>query len=181
MDTLYGTMEDSLFEQFKRIKLLVCDVDGVFSDGSIYMGNQGEELKAFNTKDGYGVKAIQALGITVAIITGRKSHIVQQRMTSLGVEHIIQGEEDKATAIAALINQLNLTESQVASVGDDMPDVGMFKHSLIGIAPADAHPYVKNQANYITQVDGGKGAVREICDIMLQAHGCVEGILSSST
>lgn len=180
MKTLYGNIEESLVEKFRAIKLFACDVDGVFSDGQIYMGNQGEELKAFNTKDGYGIKAIQKLGITVAIITGRKSQIVEQRMRSLGVEHIIQGEEDKETAILSLMTDLGLSKAQVASIGDDMPDVGMFKHSSIAIAPQDAHPYVIQQSHYKTSMGGGKGAVREVCDIILQIHDQHTEIQSSS-
>lgn len=180
MQTLYGEIDSQLFSMFKDIKLLVCDVDGVFSDGQIYMGNAGEELKAFNTKDGYGIKAIQKLGITVAIITGRQSNIVEQRMTALGVEHIIQGEEDKETAIVKIMKHLQINNGQVASMGDDMPDLGMFRHSAIAICPNDGHPHVKKYSQYVTTLGGGKGAVREVCDIILQAHQQESKILSAS-
>ena len=135
------------------------------------MGNQGEELKAFHTRDGFGVKALVSAGVTVACITGRNSHIVSQRMRALNVAHIIQGQEDKSTALHNLVTELNLTPDEVAAVGDDMPDIGMFAHASVKIAVNDAHPYVLEQANWITTKPGGFGAVREICDTLLQAKG----------
>ncbi|MFW8592203.1 3-deoxy-manno-octulosonate-8-phosphatase KdsC [Glaciecola sp. 2405UD65-10] len=169
--TLYQAVPSKIFDACKQIKLVVFDVDGVFSDGSIYLGNNGEEYKAFNTKDGYGVKALKSCGIDVAVITGRDSAIVKNRMSALGVKHLVQGREDKHTALTDLLNQLKLETSQVASMGDDMPDVGMYRLSAIKVAVNDAHPYVKQQANFITTLGGGKGAVREFCDLLLQAHG----------
>ncbi|MFT4732218.1 MAG: 3-deoxy-D-manno-octulosonate 8-phosphate phosphatase (KDO 8-P phosphatase) [Gammaproteobacteria bacterium] len=171
VDTLYGQIDADLFQRFKAIELLVCDVDGVFSDGTILLGSQGEELKAFNTKDGYGIKALVKIGIKVAVITGRKSSIVEQRMTALNVDHIMQNREDKLTAINELITEFGYTNATIASIGDDMPDLGMFSASAIGIAVADAHPFVKKQATFCTTLPGGRGAVREICDIILQAKG----------
>ena len=180
VDTLYGQIDKPLFETFARIKLLVCDIDGVFSDGRIYMGNDGEELKAFNTLDGYGLKAIMNLGVQVAVITGRSSNIVKNRMTALGVQHIIQGQEKKQDAIKQLQQQLNISAEYTASVGDDMPDVGMFKESTLPISVSNGHPFVKNQAKYVTVQKGGFGAVREVCDILLQAKGELDVIHGSS-
>ncbi len=180
IDTLYGPIDAALFERFKRIKLLVCDVDGVFSDGTILLGNQGEELKAFNTKDGYGIKALAKIGVKVAVITGRQSSIVQERMTALNVAHIMQNREDKLSAINELITQFKYAKTTIASVGDDMPDLGLFSASEIGIAVADAHPFVKQQATFCTILPGGRGAVREICDIILQAKGKLEDIHGAS-
>lgn len=168
--TLYGEIPTSLYEKLSHIKLLVCDVDGVFSDGRIYLGNAGEELKAFHTRDGYGVKALIKCGIEVAIITGRQSRIVAERMTSLTVKHIIQGQENKQDAILQLMETLGVSIDQVASIGDDMPDIGMFSQSSVKIAVNDAHPSVKAQANWITSHGGGFGAVREVCDTLLQAN-----------
>ncbi|MDC8830067.1 3-deoxy-manno-octulosonate-8-phosphatase KdsC [Alteromonas gilva] len=178
--TLYDVLPESLYNQLRNIALLVCDVDGVFSDGRIYLGNQGEELKAFHTRDGYGVKALVNSGIDVAVITGRRSQIVAERMQALKVKHIIQGEENKADALAALLNTLQLTPAQVAAVGDDMPDTGMYAHSAVNIAVKDAHPAVLQQANWITTQRGGFGAVREICDTLLQANDALDGIQGSS-
>lgn len=180
IQTLYGNIDAVLFEQFKNIKLLVCDVDGVFSDGTILLGNQGEELKAFNTKDGYGIKALAKVGVKVAVITGRTSRIVEQRMTALNVEHIMQNREDKLAAINELKTEYGYQTEEIASVGDDMPDIGMFAASEISIAVADAHPLVKKQAIFCTSLPGGRGAVREICDIILQAKGKLNEIHGAS-
>lgn len=178
--TLYTIMPSVLFDALSNIKLLVCDVDGVFSDGRIYLGNDGEELKAFHTRDGYGVKALVSHGINVAVITGRRSAIVESRMKALNVAHIIQGEENKFDALKHLMNELELAPENIAVVGDDMPDTGMYELAEVKIAVADAHPYVKNQANWITTLPGGFGAVREISDTLLQAKGIENGIFGAS-
>lgn len=179
-ETLYTSFQSSFKIQLQHIKLLVCDIDGVFSDGNIYLGNQGEELKAFNTKDGYGIKSLVRSGVSVAVITGRRSNIVEQRMRSLEVNHIIQGEENKQQALIQLMATLKLSQQQVATMGDDVPDTGMFNVSSINIAVADAHPIVKQQANWITTINGGRGAVREVCDTLLQANDCLHGIQAAS-
>lgn len=178
--TLYGPLSDTLFAKLAEIKLLVCDIDGVFSDGRIYLGNDGEELKAFHTRDGYGVKAVIKQGITFAVITGRRSAIVQNRMQSLTVPYIIQGQEDKATALSELCQTLGLAPHQVAAMGDDMPDLGMYDYADIRIAVKDAHPQVAAKANWITRLPGGFGAVREVCDTLLQAHGVLDVIHGAS-
>ncbi len=174
ISTLYKDVSEDLFERCKNIKLIAFDVDGVFSDGNIYMGNNGEELKAFNTKDGYGVKALNRSGITTAIITGRKSTIVEQRMRALGVKHLFQGREDKHKALMELLRITGYNQNQVASVGDDMPDLEMFNLSALKFAVVDAHPMIVQKADYVTTLQGGKGAVREICDLFLQAKGLLE-------
>jgi 3-deoxy-D-manno-octulosonate 8-phosphate phosphatase (KDO 8-P phosphatase) len=180
VSTLYGEIEQSVMNKFADITLLVCDVDGVFSDGTILLGNQGEELKAFNTKDGYGIKALSNIGVDVAVITGRQSQIVADRMQALNVKHIMQNREDKQAAIQELMQRYGYSSSQIASVGDDMPDIGMFLESEIGIAVADAHPMVKLKATFSTSLDGGRGAVREICDLILQAKGKLDQIHGAS-
>ncbi|WP_088330527.1 3-deoxy-manno-octulosonate-8-phosphatase KdsC [Lacimicrobium sp. SS2-24] len=179
--TLYSDIPSSLFAQFANIKLLVCDVDGIFSDGRIYLGNQGEEFKAFHTLDGYGVKAVMKVGIDVAVITGRRSQIVEDRMTSLGIRHIIQGAEDKHQALEQLLEQHPYHLEQVAAMGDDMPDLGLFRHAGLRISVPQGHPFVQQQADYVTQRSGGFGAVREVCDLLLQAQGKLSLIHGSST
>lgn len=178
--TLYGAKPSALMDKFSRIKLLACDVDGVFSDGRIYMGNDGEELKAFHTKDGFGIKALLKIGVRVAVITGRESTIVHKRMSALGVEHIIQGCEQKYDALLALQKQLKIGKESTASIGDDMPDVGMFSLSHVAIATCDAHPFVKKQALYTTTINGGFGAVREVCDLILHAKGQLTKVSGTS-
>lgn len=178
--TDYGEISESLFEHFNNCKLLVCDVDGVFSDGRIYLGNDGEELKAFHTRDGYGVKALLAMEIEVAVITGRNSQIVQQRMEALGVAHILQGTEQKAIALQELQNKLGVTMSETIAIGDDIPDLGMFDNAQVGVAVSDAHPTVIKFSQYVTQKLGGFGAVREIADLILHAKNSLHSVESSS-
>lgn len=170
METLYGDISEHVFEQAKKIKLLVCDVDGVFSDGRIYLGNDGEELKAFHTKDGFGMKALEKSGVMTAVITGRRSNIVKNRMTALNVTHIVQGEEDKLPALKDIAATENLSLDEIAFIGDDCPDLPCIKAVGLGVAVADAHPAVINAANYKTFTRGGFGAVRELCDLIMQAQ-----------
>ena len=171
IDTPYGNVSTDIFERAQKIKLFVCDVDGVFSDGRIYLGNDGEELKAFHTKDGFGLKAIMQQGIEVAIITGRESTIVKNRMTALGIKYIFQGKDDKLTVYKSLLQELSLKPEQTAYIGDDVVDLPVMKMSGLGIAVNDAHPLVIQKADLITTVKGGFGAVREVCDLFLQCHG----------
>jgi len=170
IETPYGKVTKEIFQCAQQIKLFVCDVDGVFSDGRIYLGNDGEELKAFHTKDGFGLKAIMQQGIEVAIITGRQSNIVENRMSALGVKHIYQGKDDKLTVYRSLLEKLQLTPEQTAYIGDDVVDLPVMNIAALGIAVNDAHPLVRQKADLITTTNGGFGAVREICDLFLQCH-----------
>jgi 3-deoxy-D-manno-octulosonate 8-phosphate phosphatase (KDO 8-P phosphatase) len=171
MNTLYGDIDTQILTRAKKITLLVCDVDGVFSDGRIYLGNDGEELKAFHTKDGFGIKALSASGVTVGIITGRNSSIVATRMKALNVAHVIQGQEDKFPALSELAQQLNIPLKEIAYIGDDIPDLSCIESVGLGISVADAHPQVLNSAHYVTFTRGGFGAVREVCDLIMQSQG----------
>ena len=179
-NTLYGDVEQAVLSQAKKIKLLACDVDGVFSDGRIYLGNGGEELKAFHTKDGFGIKALGNSGVAVAIITGRNSAIVANRMSALNVKHIIQGQEDKLPALINLSEQLGLQANEIAYIGDDIPDLDCIIHVGLGIAVQDAHPVVLAKADYATFVRGGFGAVREVCDLIMQAQGTLASATGAS-
>ena len=169
--SLYGPIATTVWRNLAKIQLLICDVDGVLSDGAIYLGNQGEEYKSFNTKDGFGIKALLNAGIEVAIITGRDSRIVAERMKSLGVQRVYQGQSDKMISYQALLADLDLTPEQVAYIGDDVVDLPVMLHCGLGVAVADAHPLVRKQANYVTRLKGGRGAVRELCDLVLDARG----------
>jgi 3-deoxy-D-manno-octulosonate 8-phosphate phosphatase (KDO 8-P phosphatase) len=180
LDSLYGKVAPSVWQKAQRIKLFVCDIDGVFSDGRIYLGNNGEELKAFHTKDGYGIKALGASGVDVAVITGRKSTIVQTRMTALNVKHIVQGEENKLPALKAMIASLQLTPEQVAYIGDDMPDFDCLNYVGFSIAVNDAHPAILNLCNYTTYIRGGFGAVRETCDLIMQSQNTLADATGAS-
>jgi len=180
MNTLYGNVSDKVINKAQNIKLFICDIDGVFSDGRIYLGNNGEELKAFHTKDGYGVKALGASGVDVAVITGRQSNIVQNRMTALNVKHIVQGEENKLPALKKILATLNLTPDQVAYIGDDMPDYECMAYIGLSIAVNDAHPQILQLAHYTTYTRGGFGAVREVCDLIMQTQGTLANATGAS-
>ncbi len=179
-DSLYGKIESNTVHKAAQIKLLVCDVDGVFSDGRIYLGNDGEELKAFNTKDGFGIKALGQSGVDVAVITGRESNIVEKRMTALGVKFIIQGEEDKLPALQKIANSLQLSHEQIAYIGDDIPDIDCIEYVGLGVAVQDAHPLVRRAADYRTFINGGFGAVRELCDLIMMSQNTLENATGSS-
>ncbi len=164
---LYQPLSLDAQTRAKKVKLLICDIDGVFSDGRIYLGNQGEELKAFNTKDGFGIKALINSGFEVAVITGRHSQIVQQRMTSLTVQHIYQGQENKLQAYQELKDKLNVTDEQIAYIGDDGPDLPVMEQVGFAVAVNDAHPLIKRVSHYTTMLPGGFGAVRELTDLLM--------------
>lgn len=180
-ESWYGPIAVELLNKLSQINVLICDVDGVFSDGRIYLGNQGEELKAFHTRDGLGVKALRSAGIEVAVITGRTSQLVATRMQALGVPFIYQGQEQKQAAFADILQQLQLTPAQAAYIGDDSPDLPLIRAAGVGIAPCDAHPEVRLTADYVTQCRGGFGAVREIADLILFAHNKLQHVMESST
>lgn len=168
---LYQPVTAEVAKRAAQIKLLICDVDGVFSDGRIYLGNNGEELKAFHTRDGYGIKALRQAGIEVAVITGRNSAIVEQRMTSLTVPYIYQGQENKMAAFGQLLQHLQLTAENIAYIGDDLADWEVMQHCGLAVAVNDAHPYLQHHAHVKTSLPGGYGAVRELCDLLLIAQG----------
>lgn len=170
VQTLYGEVEQSIVDIAKDIKLLICDVDGVFSDGRIYMGNQGEELKTFHTRDGYGIKSLMNAGIEIAIITGRRSQIVENRMTALGVSLIYQGQDDKVKAYYDICEKLNINPEHTGYIGDDLIDWPVMEKVALKVCVADGHPLLAQRANYVTTIKGGHGAVREVCDLILQAR-----------
>jgi len=174
IDTCYGPVEEFVLRRACDIRLLICDVDGVLSDGLIYQGNQGEELKAFNVRDGYGIRCLLTSGIEVAIITGRSAKLVEDRCKTLGITHLYQGQSDKLLAFEALLDTLSLTAAQVAYIGDDLIDWPVMARVGLGIAVADAHPLLLPKADYVTHIAGGRGAVREVCDLLLLAQGKLE-------
>ncbi|WBA11992.1 3-deoxy-manno-octulosonate-8-phosphatase KdsC [Salinivibrio kushneri] len=171
IDTLYGPVAADVFQRAAAIKLLICDIDGVFSDGRVYMGNHGEELKAFHTRDGYGIKSIMNAGIEVAVITGRQSQIVANRMQALGVQHVYQGQSDKLSAYQDLCRHIDVLPAHTAYIGDDLIDWPVMEKVGLACCVADGHPLLKRRAHFVTQTGGGFGAVREVCDLMLEARG----------
>ncbi|MEP5764807.1 MAG: HAD hydrolase family protein [Halieaceae bacterium] len=158
-------------EKARNVQLLVLDVDGVLSDGSLLYGSEGEEIKAFYTADGLGIKMLQGQGVQVAIITGRKSDIVLRRATELGIAHLVQGRDDKLVALGELLSQLQLDLSAVAYMGDDLPDLSAIQACALGMTVADGDEFVAAHADWRSQRAGGRGAVREACEFILQAQG----------
>jgi len=171
VETCYGPVSQQVMAQAQNIKLLICDVDGVMSDGVIYQGNNGEELKAFNVRDGYGIRCLLTSGIEVAIITGRKAKLLEDRCATLGITHLYQGQTDKLLAFRELLDTLSLSANQVAYIGDDLIDWPVMAEVGLSVTVADAHPILLPRAHYVTRIAGGRGAVREICDLILIAQG----------
>lgn len=155
----------------KNIRLLALDVDGVLSDGRVIYASDGSELKAFNIKDGLGIKLLQRAGITVAIITGRQSAVVGRRAAELGIAHLVEGREDKLTALNELREHLNLSLAECAYMGDDLPDLGAIGAAGLGLTVADAVAEVRAVADWCSSANGGAGAVREACEWLLQLRG----------
>jgi len=163
-------VEAELLERARRIRLLVLDVDGVLTDGRLHISATGEEVKIFHVRDGSGLVALQRAGIAVAIISGRDSAAVTRRAIELGIGHVRQGIGDKGAVLDALCLELGLAKHELACVGDDTPDIPMFDRAGIAVAVADAHPDAVAHADWVTQARGGRGAVREICDLLLAAR-----------
>ncbi len=160
-----------LIEIVSGIKLLILDVDGVLTDGSIILDDGGNELKAFYVRDGHGIKMLSAIGVKVAIITGRYSKVVERRAHELGITEIYQRCHIKSVAYEDLKEKLNVSDSEIAYIGDDIVDISIMKRVGLPIAVADATEETKAEAVIITTKPGGRGAVREICDLILKAKG----------
>lgn len=152
------------------IRLVAFDVDGVFTDGRFYLSNDGVESKAFHTQDGFGIRRLLGAGITVAVISGRKSGAVEKRMLELGVNYVVQGCGDKVAALNEIIATLNISAAECAYVGDDIPDLPLLEHVGCSIAVANAVPALHQQCDYSTSASGGQGAVREVCELVLGAQ-----------
>jgi 3-deoxy-D-manno-octulosonate 8-phosphate phosphatase (KDO 8-P phosphatase) len=162
----------------KTIELVVFDVDGVLTDGTLFLGDDGQEYKAFNSRDGHGMVLLREAGIRLGVITGRQSEVVRIRMESLGVDYLYQGQRDKRPAYRALREASGLTDAQIAYVGDDVVDLPVMRQVGLAIAVADAHPLVIEHCHWQTQQPGGRGAVREICEGLLEAQGRLDGLLA---
>lgn len=149
------------------IRLAAFDVDGVFTDGRLWLGDDGVETKAFHTQDGFGIRRLLEAGVQVAVISGRTSPAVRLRMAELGVQHVIEGSTDKVAALDRLLVSLQLSPAQCVYTGDDVPDLPLLRHVGFSVAVANAVGEVKAACDYTTQAAGGSGAVREICDLIL--------------
>ena len=172
-------VSSELQQKIKPLKLLILDVDGVLTDGRLFFDNNGTEYKSFHARDGHGIKLLRQTGVDVAIISGRKSQSVALRMQSLGVEHVYQGHENKRAAFAELLQTLQLQPEQVAMVGDDVLDLPILNQVGFAVAVQDANFAVKQYSHWCTQTPGGLGAVREVCDLIMQVQGSFDRMLQS--
>lgn len=167
-----------LLERAKHLQALVLDVDGILSDGFVTLTNTGDEIKSFDIRDGLGMKLVQKAGMKVIIITGRQSHIVQKRMSDLGVDLVFQGREDKGVALKEACKQLDLEPKDCLYMGDDWPDLSAFALAGMKVTVPNGHIELRHRADFVTQAYGGRGAVREVCDILLIAKGEYQRLLN---
>jgi 3-deoxy-D-manno-octulosonate 8-phosphate phosphatase (KDO 8-P phosphatase) len=169
---------EEITQRAANIKLAVFDVDGVLTDGTLFFGDDGQEYKGFSIKDGHGMRMLQHYGVAIAIITGRDSMVVARRMAELGIEHVLQGHREKLPAFEQLLGRLGTAAMETAYVGDDVVDIPILRRAGLAVAVQDAHPLVKRYAHWTTSSQGGRGAVREVCELILQAQGRLEQALA---
>jgi len=158
----------------KGIRLVIFDVDGVLTDGSLFLGDDGQEYKAFHSRDGQGMEMLQRTGVTLAIITGRTSEVVRRRMEHLGIRHLYQGQRDKLQAYEKLKETLDLSDEQIAYVGDDLMDLPIMRRVGLAVAVADAHTLARRYSHWQTPSPGGRGAAREVCELIMEAQGTLD-------
>ena len=169
------TLASDVDQRACGIRLLVLDVDGVLTDGRLYYGGDEVELKAFHIQDGHGLKMLRESGIEVAIITGRTSQAVERRAQNLGVQYVYQGVGDKLAVFEQLLAQLGLSAAAAAGMGDDLPDLPILRRCGLAVTVPEAPALVRSHAHYVTSLHGGSGAVREVCELLMQAQGTLEG------
>ncbi len=179
MSTVIPLDDAALAEKIRAIRILLLDVDGVLTDGRLYFTDNGSELKSFHTLDGQGIKALRRSGVEVGIITGRRSQLVAKRAADLGIELLIQGREDKYTAMQELLSGRDFAHDQIAFLGDDYPDLSVMTQVGLSLSVANAHPEVVSRSHYQTRRRGGEGAVREVCDMIMRIQGTYDQILAS--
>ena len=168
-------------ERAAGIRLVIFDVDGVLTDGSLFIDADGRELKAFHSRDGHGMKLLQASGVDIGVITGRTSEVVEHRMRSLGIEHVYQGRQEKLPAFLDLVGKLGLDPEQIAYVGDDVVDLPIMRRVGLAIAVQDAHSLVCQYAHWQTTLPGGHGAAREVCELIMAAQGSLDACMQQYT
>lgn len=169
---------DDVMKKAARIHLLALDVDGVLTDGRLYFAEDGQELKTFDTQDGHGIKMLMQAGVACAIITGRNTKLVERRARNLGITHLLQGREDKLVALRELAGEIGVALEHIAYVGDDWPDLPALRAAGLGVAVANAHAELRTHADYVTRLEGGRGAVREVCDLILKAQNRYDAALA---
>jgi len=173
----FASLHDIL-ARARHIRLLALDVDGVLTDGQLYFSNSGEEMKSFSTLDGQGIKLLQDSGVAVALITARSSQLVSNRAENLGIRHLVQGSHDKLEALQQLQTSLGITMAETAYVGDDLPDLACIRRAGLGITVPNGHAAIQAQAFCSTVAAGGRGAVREVCDWIMQARNTYDDAIA---
>ncbi|MBU2226703.1 MAG: HAD-IIIA family hydrolase [Proteobacteria bacterium] len=163
--------DERLLNKIRRVKLLILDVDGVLTDGRIIIDDAGAESKNFDVRDGHGLKILMRYGIEVALLTGRRSQVVEHRAAELGIAEVHQGTWNKAEVFAEILQRRNLAPEETAYAGDDVVDIPVLRQVGFAVAVADATPEVRHVADYVTGCRGGRGAVRELCEVILRAQG----------
>jgi 3-deoxy-D-manno-octulosonate 8-phosphate phosphatase (KDO 8-P phosphatase) len=171
-------MDQSANDRAARVRLMIFDVDGVLTDGSLHYGPDGETIKTFNVLDGHGIKLLQQSGVATAIISARKSPIVARRAADLGITHVHQGVHDKRTAFAQLLHDTATDSAACGFVGDDVIDLPILSQVVFAASVPNAHPEVIRRVHYVTKAGGGKGAARELCDLILRAQNNYEAALA---
>ena len=166
-----------IVNKLKKIKLLLLDVDGVLTDGSITYNDRGEETKQFNVKDGFGIKVLMSVGIQLGIVTGRRSKALTHRCNDLGISLVFDGISDKASVLDEIQQRTGISADNTAFVGDDIPDLALMRRIGVSIAVADAHEDVRAYADWVTSAPGGAGAVREVCEAILKSQGTWDNIV----
>jgi 3-deoxy-D-manno-octulosonate 8-phosphate phosphatase (KDO 8-P phosphatase) len=161
----------------RQIRWLILDVDGVLTDGRLHYSSAGDESKAFHIQDGLGIRLLQASGVRVALITGRRSPAVERRSRELGIERLAQGAEDKLAVFEQLLSEVGAHPGQAACVGDDLPDLPLLRRCGLGVTVPDAPELLRRHAHYVTARRGGEGAVREVCELLMQAQGTLDAVL----
>ena len=164
-------MKDGVLRRAAAVRLALFDVDGVLTDGGLLLGTDGAEFKLFHVHDGLGLVMLLEAGIEVGVISARPSAVVAERMQALGIRHVALGVDDKAGEMRRILGRLGLEPGQTAFIGDDLVDLAPMALAGLSVAVADAHPLVRARANYVTQRGGGRGAAREVCELLLQAQG----------
>jgi 3-deoxy-D-manno-octulosonate 8-phosphate phosphatase (KDO 8-P phosphatase) len=167
-------MNKRLIARAHRIRLAIFDVDGVLTDGTVYVTERGEEMKAFNILDGLGLKMLSASGIVTALLSGRKSNMVALRAKEIGITHVLQGTGDKLETYHRLLRKLGLAEEETSFMGDDLPDLPVLRRCGLAFSVPNAPEVVRSHAHYVTKAMGGQGAAREACEFLMRARGTLD-------
>ena len=173
-------MRDEVLERVRRLRLMIFDVDGVLTDGTLYLGEAGVEIKAFHVRDGHGLKMLRESGVAVAILSARRSRAVDLRAAELGIELVEQGAADKGAAFERLVSRLRLPPADTGYMGDDVVDLPVFARCGFAASVPEAPELVRERAHHVTRAAGGRGAAREICELIMRAQSTLERSIARS-